>query len=174
MARGPRRALPRAYARLNKLDFVQFGLRGAIVPWRVRTLKEAEGASSEHDEVVVLSVMRNGMPWLHTFLAHHREYARFFWRDTFDYQGPLNLGNDREISVIDIARYVAKLFGGHPIVHAEPAPQDPTNRCPDLTIARQILPGWSCEVPFEEGVERTLEWFRAARLSNADTRAAQV
>jgi UDP-glucose 4-epimerase/UDP-glucuronate decarboxylase len=100
--------------------------------------------------------------------------ARFFWRDTFDYQGPLNLGNDREISVIDIARYVAKLFGGHPIVHAEPAPQDPTNRCPDLTIARQILPGWSCEVPFEEGVERTLEWFRAARLSNADTRAAQV
>lgn len=92
--------------------------------------------------------------------------ARFFWRDTFDYLGPLNLGNEREISVIDIARYVAELVGGHPIEHAEPAPQDPTNRCPDLTVARRILPGWSCEVPFEEGVARTLEWFRVARQAS--------
>jgi nucleoside-diphosphate-sugar epimerase len=86
--------------------------------------------------------------------------ARFFWRDTFDYQGPLNLGNEREISVLDIARYVSELCGGQEIVHLDPAPQDPTNRCPDLTIARRILPGWSCEVPFEEGVRRTLDWFR--------------
>ena len=103
--------------------------------------------------------------------------ARFFWRDRFDYLGPLNLGNEREISVIDIANYVAEICGGHPVVHLEPAPQDPTNRCPDLTIARQILPGWDCEVPFEDGVKMTLEWFRAgggAQQADRGTRAAQA
>ena len=79
MAEGPSRALPRAYARLNKLEWVQFGLRGAILPWRVRILRRSEGPAPGSDEVVVLSVMRNGMPWLHTFLTHHRELgARHF------------------------------------------------------------------------------------------------
>jgi glycosyl transferase family 2 len=72
-ADGPGRILPRAYARLNKLDFVQFGIRGTIVPFRVRMLREREGAPASSDEVVVFSVVRDGMPWLHTFLAHHRE-----------------------------------------------------------------------------------------------------
>jgi len=65
-------ALPRAYTRLNKLDIVQFGIRGAILPFRVRTLKEARGPAPGADDVVVLSVLRNGLPWLDTFLSHHR------------------------------------------------------------------------------------------------------
>jgi hypothetical protein len=40
-------------------------------------------------------------------------------------------------------------------------PQDPTHRRPDLTIAKTVLPGWQAEIPYEEGVNRTLEWFRA-------------
>lgn len=86
--------------------------------------------------------------------------TRFFWRDQFDYLGPLNIGNDREISVLDVAKYVAELAGGCPIIHVAPTPHDPTNRCPDLTIARQILPGWDCKVPYEDGVRMTFEWFR--------------
>jgi nucleoside-diphosphate-sugar epimerase len=86
--------------------------------------------------------------------------SRFFWRDTFAYDGPLNLGNDREIPVIEVARYVAELAGGCPLVFEPPMPQDPTHRCPDLTLARQVLPGWTCHVPYEEGVRLTMEWMK--------------
>jgi nucleoside-diphosphate-sugar epimerase len=84
---------------------------------------------------------------------------RFFWRDRIDYRGPLNIGNDREVPVIEVARYVRALVPGTRIVHCGPPPQDPTNRCPDLTLARQILPGWKCAVPYERGVELTFQWF---------------
>jgi nucleoside-diphosphate-sugar epimerase len=87
--------------------------------------------------------------------------ARFFWRDQVRYRGPLNIGNDREIPVIDIARHIQKLVPGTTLKFMPPAPQDPTNRRPDLTIARAVLPGWRAEIPYEEGVRRTLEWFRA-------------
>jgi nucleoside-diphosphate-sugar epimerase len=86
-------------------------------------------------------------------------FERFFWRDKFDYRGPINIGNDREIPVIEIARYVRDLIPGSRIVHGDPVPQDPTNRCPDLTLARRILPGWKCHVPYELGVKLTIEWF---------------
>jgi nucleoside-diphosphate-sugar epimerase len=85
---------------------------------------------------------------------------RYFWRDKIDYPGPLNVGNDREIPVIEVAQYVAALVGGRPIVHLPPVPQDPTNRRPDLKLVKQILPGWECRIPYEVGVQLTLEWFR--------------
>ena len=86
---------------------------------------------------------------------------RLFWLEDFDHVGAVNVGNDREISVLEIAQYVAGLIPGTTIVHDEPAPQDPTNRRPDLTLCRRILPGWSCKVPYEEGLVRTLRWFEA-------------
>lgn len=86
-------------------------------------------------------------------------FERFFWRDTFDYRGPLNIGNDREIPVIEVARYVRDLIPGSRIVHVDPVPQDPTNRCPDLTLAKRLLPGWRCHVPYELGVKLTIDWF---------------
>jgi UDP-glucuronate decarboxylase len=84
---------------------------------------------------------------------------QYFWRDRNEYQGPLNIGNDREISVIEVARFISNLFGGLEIRHVDPAPQDPTNRCPDLTLARRVLPGWVCRVPYESGIELTIDWF---------------
>lgn len=87
--------------------------------------------------------------------------SRYFWREEITYDGPLNIGNDREIPVLEIAEYVAKLVGGRKISFGDPPPQDPTNRCPDLTNARQQLPGWSCRIPYEEGVRLTLDWFKA-------------
>ena len=86
-------------------------------------------------------------------------FERFFWRDPIGYGGPINIGNDREISVIDVARYVRDLVPGSRIVHVDPAPQDPTNRCPDLTLTRRLLPGWKCHIPYELGVKLTLDWF---------------
>ncbi len=94
---------------------------------------------------------------------------RFFWRTEHDYRGPLNVGNNREISVIDVARYIMKLVPGSTITFLPPAPQDPTNRCPDLTIANKVLPGWTCGIPYEQGVKMTMDWF-AAQM-NIDTRS---
>jgi len=101
--------------------------------------------------------------------------SRYFWRDTFAYDGPLNIGNDREVTVLDVATYVAELVGGREIVFEAPMPHDPTHRCPDLTMARRVLPGWTCEVPYEEGVRLTVEWMkqelsdpaRSARVAGA-------
>lgn len=87
--------------------------------------------------------------------------ARFFWRDPIEHRGPVNIGNDREIPVIDVARYICALVPGSRIVHAAPAPQDPTNRRPDLKIAQSVLPGWNCSIPYERGVQMTLDWFKS-------------
>ena len=84
---------------------------------------------------------------------------RFFWRDPVSYPGPLNLGNRRQSTVLDLAHFVSRLVGGVHPQHMPPSPQDPMDRCPDLTLANQILPGWECRVPYEEGVRRTFEWF---------------
>lgn len=86
--------------------------------------------------------------------------SRYFWRDEISYIGPMNIGNDREISVVDVARYIEQLVPGARIRFMPPVPQDPTNRRPDLTICRKVLPGWEANVGYEEGVRRTLEWFR--------------
>lgn len=99
--------------------------------------------------------------------------ARYFWRDGVDYPGPLNIGNDREIPVLDVARFVQGRFPQCEIVHLPPAPQDPVSRRPDLRLAQQVIPGWSCRVPYEEGVERTIDWFRADLAAAAPKRAAR-
>jgi nucleoside-diphosphate-sugar epimerase len=85
---------------------------------------------------------------------------RFFWLDDVAYKGPLNMGNDREIAVLDVAKYITELVPGTRVVYAPPVPQDPTNRRPDLTLAKQVLPGWDCAIPYEDGVCLTLDWFR--------------
>jgi nucleoside-diphosphate-sugar epimerase len=85
--------------------------------------------------------------------------SRLFWRENFDYVGPVNIGNDREIPVLGVARYIAAMVPGSRIEFLPPPPQDPTNRRPDLTLARRLLGGWKCVVPYEQGVTLTLEWF---------------
>lgn len=85
---------------------------------------------------------------------------RYFWLDAIDYVGPLNIGNDREIPVVDIARYITTLVPGTKLKFCPPIPQDPTNRRPDLTLCRKILPNWEAKVSYEEGIRQTLDWFR--------------
>lgn len=58
--------------RLNKADWVQFGLRRAIVPLRIRHLGGPRNPAAGTDEPIVFCLLRNGMPWLASFLAHHR------------------------------------------------------------------------------------------------------
>lgn len=58
--------------RLNKTDAVQFGLRLALAPLRVRHLSGPRTPAAGADEPIVFCLLRNGMPWLASFLAHHR------------------------------------------------------------------------------------------------------
>lgn len=96
---------------------------------------------------------------------------RYFWLDNIEYGGPLNIGNDREIPVIDVARFIAEIVPGARVKMCPPIPQDPTNRRPDLTLCRQILPGWEAKISYEDGIQRTLNWFRETVMHGANTDA---
>ncbi|HEX3276719.1 MAG TPA: UDP-glucuronic acid decarboxylase family protein [Gemmatimonadales bacterium] len=73
---------------------------------------------------------------------------------------PVNLGNPVEFTIRELAEEVAKVVGKDVQVTYRPLPQDdPTQRKPDITRARQWL-GWEPTVPLAEGLVRTVEYFR--------------
>ena len=75
--------------------------------------------------------------------------------------GPVNLGNPEEFTVTEFARLVLRLTGSDSPVEHLPLPvDDPTRRCPVITRASQAL-GWQPQVRVEDGVRRTIEWFRS-------------
>ena len=83
-----------------------------------------------------------------------------------DLTGPVNLGNPVESTIRELAERIVALTGSRsPIVHA-PAPEDdPTRRCPDITLAGDRL-GWAPRVDLDEGLERTVAYFENS-LSNS-------
>ncbi len=77
-----------------------------------------------------------------------------------DVTDPVNIGNPEEISVVDLARAIGRLAGTEPQLRFVERPvDDPTVRQPDIRRARELL-GWEPEVSMEEGLKRTIEWFR--------------
>jgi dTDP-glucose 4,6-dehydratase len=79
--------------------------------------------------------------------------------DTAD---PVNLGNPEEVSVVDLAKMVCRIAGSESEIRFVARPEDdPGVRRPDITRARDVL-GWEPRVDLEEGLWRTVEWFRAA------------
>ncbi len=74
---------------------------------------------------------------------------------------PVNLGNPVEITVLDFARLVLRLTGSRSPIHFRPLPEDdPRRRCPDISKARRLL-GWEPRTQLEDGLSRTIEYFRA-------------
>ncbi len=74
--------------------------------------------------------------------------------------GPVNIGNPVEFTVRELAGLVLEVTGSSSEIVYEPLPvDDPTQRQPDITLARRHL-GWEPEVPLREGLERTAAWFR--------------
>ncbi|HVL63633.1 MAG TPA: UDP-glucuronic acid decarboxylase family protein [Actinomycetota bacterium] len=73
---------------------------------------------------------------------------------------PVNLGNPDERTVREVAHLVIRLTGSSSrLVHEALPHDDPKQRRPDITRARERL-GWEPRVPLEEGLQRTIEWFR--------------
>ena len=78
-----------------------------------------------------------------------------------DLAGPVNIGNPHETSVLHLAETVKRLTGSRSeIVFIDRPVDDPTVRQPDITLARTEL-GWEPQVGLEQGLERTLAWFRS-------------
>jgi len=74
--------------------------------------------------------------------------------------GPVNLGNPKDSTILEIARKILLIAGSKsPIVFKPLPPDDPARRCPDITLARAKL-GWSPKVSLEEGLLKTIEYFR--------------
>ncbi|HEX8434782.1 UDP-glucuronic acid decarboxylase family protein [Archangium sp.] len=78
-----------------------------------------------------------------------------------DVTEPVNIGNPREMTMLEFAEAVrAAAGGGGRIIHQPLPKDDPKQRRPDITRARQLL-GWEPRVPLEEGLRETIEWFRS-------------
>lgn len=77
-----------------------------------------------------------------------------------DLAGPVNVGNPHEVSVLYLAETIKRLVGSDsPITFIERPVDDPSIRQPDITLARREL-GWEPKVDFEDGLSRTIDWFR--------------
>ena len=77
-----------------------------------------------------------------------------------DLPGPVNIGNPHELSMLALAEQIRDLAGSSSdIAFIERPVDDPTIRQPDITLARTAL-GWSPQVDLEQGLRRTIDWFR--------------
>jgi len=77
-----------------------------------------------------------------------------------DERYPVNLGNPREMTILEFAQSIRKLTGARLPIQFLPLPEDdPRRRQPDITKARQVL-GFEPRVPLEEGLRETVAYFR--------------
>jgi UDP-glucuronate decarboxylase len=77
-----------------------------------------------------------------------------------DVTGPINIGNPGEFTMLQLAELVLKLTGSKSKLVFKPLPSDdPRQRQPDISLAKQVL-GWSPTTELEQGLERTIRYFR--------------
>ncbi len=83
---------------------------------------------------------------------------------------PVNLGNPSEMRIIDLARLILTLTASSSQIEFLPLPsEDPRFRCPDITLARELL-GWQPRVSLEEGLETTIDDIRRRLASESQSR----
>jgi dTDP-glucose 4,6-dehydratase len=76
-----------------------------------------------------------------------------------DYVDPVNVGNPREMTVLEFAHEIISLTGSSSEIVFEPLPvNDPKVRQPDISLAREIL-GWEPTIELHEGLRQTIEYF---------------
>jgi dTDP-glucose 4,6-dehydratase len=73
---------------------------------------------------------------------------------------PVNLGNPREMTILEFAQHIREMTGAKSEIVFEPLPEDdPKQRRPDISKARAVL-GWEPRVPLEQGLRETVDYFR--------------
>ncbi len=83
-----------------------------------------------------------------------------------DFPGPVNIGNPGEFTIRQLAELTVELSGSKSqIIVERPKPQDdPMQRKPDITLARTRM-GWEPRIQLREGLQRTIDWFKACDMS---------
>jgi dTDP-glucose 4,6-dehydratase len=80
---------------------------------------------------------------------------------------PVNLGNPREMTILEFAEYIRRLTESNSEIVFEPLPEDdPQQRKPDISKARAVL-GWEPKVALDEGLQQTVAYFRALEVAVA-------
>ena len=75
--------------------------------------------------------------------------------------GPINIGNPGEFTMLQLAELTLKLTGSKSKIVHRPLPgDDPKQRRPDITLAKQHLGNWEPAIPLEEGLRRTIAYFK--------------
>jgi UDP-glucuronate decarboxylase len=81
--------------------------------------------------------------------------------------GPVNLGNPNEITVLELAETIIAMTGSKSKIEFKPLPaDDPRQRQPDIAAAKRLL-GWAPQVPLEEGLAKTIAYFKARLRANS-------
>ena len=76
------------------------------------------------------------------------------------FTGPVNIGNPGEFTMIELANEILDITGSKSKLIHMPLPQDdPTQRQPDITLARKMLNGWEPKIPLREGLIKTIDYF---------------
>jgi UDP-glucuronate decarboxylase len=82
-----------------------------------------------------------------------------------DFVGPVNLGNPVEFTIKQLAELVLELTGSKsPLVYRPLPEDDPTQRRPDISLAKSRL-GWEPKVPLREGLQKTIEYFKSIDIT---------
>jgi UDP-glucuronate decarboxylase len=77
-----------------------------------------------------------------------------------DFTGPVNIGNPGEYTILELADKIITLTGSNSTIVYKPLPQDdPLQRKPDITLAREKL-GWNPVTELENGLQRTIDYFK--------------
>jgi dTDP-glucose 4,6-dehydratase len=85
---------------------------------------------------------------------------------------PVNIGNPNEFTILECAQLVLRVTGSKSRIRYEPLPQDdPRQRRPDITKARQLL-GWEPKIDLETGLRRSLDFFRTALAEESSPRSS--
>ena len=78
-----------------------------------------------------------------------------------EHPGPVNIGNPAEMTILQLAETIRDMTGSKSTIDYKPLPEDdPKVRQPDITLARNLL-DWSPEVSLEDGLGKTIEYFRS-------------
>ena len=77
------------------------------------------------------------------------------------FTGPVNIGNPGEFTMLELAEKVIELTGSNSRIVFEPLPQDdPRQRKPDISLAHRELNGWQPTIKLDEGLQKTIEYFK--------------
>ncbi|AVR45282.1 NAD-dependent dehydratase [Christiangramia fulva] len=92
-----------------------------------------------------------------------------------EFQGPVNLGNPNEFTMLELATAVLEVTGSSSKLIFKPLPQDdPKQRQPDISLAKEKLNGWEPKIQLREGLEKTVGYFDALLSETASKKAVSV